>query len=1261
MNLQNTKNYLSKIIGVIALIMTLSVVFPSMAHVLTGQSTSPNIAHAEPGEGYTGKAETEEEAKKQAKEDSKKDDSDDKKDDDDDKKKDDEESDDEKSEDGDGEGEGENKSKGKNKAINDYTVMYAQIIMGSAIEEQKKEEDSKNKGNKVEKFVNNTVSSIIGDGGVALDVNYSEMSYYNKQLLGRDTSKYEGGENGQQLASTFKTFNYYGYINTVSGNSIVSGGKGAIAGIGRTFGGVIAFVGLVLFWAIRTISYWLLTTLAQMNPYHFVGFKQGAGLMPDNPLSTATSKFFEGFGMNGEVITTITELGLIIILFLLGIGVIRHLTKARFREAGQSGKKWLVRIFVIFAMFPVLALTATGISKSVSKIAEQTNFQSSPTMRHLLNQRVWASGTNLSPSGLNGMERPTSKAEEDYLDKSYVPSSKKGRNLIKQINTVGYENMYGMTDETKISFSLIGRWMKDENFNVNTYMGDLRSGKADNGELPGMANFKEVYAKHKKVKPSELSRANIKSAIWSSTQNVNEKTKDVTNENYNPALKIGTSGGQSLSTQSVALMLQSSFDDTSAKFYAYNFAPSGLQGNMKNLMTVKTEWKELTLPGEGVLGVFGSWLSLIAESIAYICVASAVILALLTTNMFAAMIAFVKHIFRALVSGSINSAMATFLIYLGGIGSVLISVALPGLFIKLIQSIGDGIRMATQEVVPSGIVEIITAIALIFFSIYLSFRAKLPQSGKTPVKLLATILTDMAMDFEKRVSELDKKGGNTNIGNMARGVSNTYGNGVKNASNQMSAKMSEDANRTKNMAKVGAHGMKSGVKNTTLGAIKGAKSGAIKGVVGGPAGMIAGAGRGALAGGGKSALMSAKNTASDMNQARKGQDSENVIQSRKDSDKANNQGYSGKDALNDYNDSHAKHLAGSEVKGAKESAMKYGHMPYGITPNQRLSEQSTANKDELNKVTNESDLYKDNDQADMRKFSATAGQSAKEAVDEYNQPMFSQEEYQRLRRSENEDEFVDNLQDTNRGMEYAMNSTSAKTQLKDSRFTDDAGNISMDEINKFNKETDQKFRTGNMSQQDWADKSKLDNAFVLGAQEKYRRPNSKFNRGGTFTPEDIESAKKTSVKSATGVASQKKRPRSTMNERKQSRATSTPSKGAKTSMNRQTTTKRQTATKQQQNQEKQFKEQTAKHKKQAQDEMKRREKQHREQSRRNKRQFKATEEQAQKEHDRMIREQQKEQRRLAERRRQQAELNKKKRANVKRLTTNDVINNRKKR
>src|SRR5699024_11923416 len=100
---------------------------------------------------------------------------------------------------------------------------------------------------------------------------------------------------------------------------------------------------------------------------------------------------------------------------------------------------------------------------------------------------------------------------------------------------------------------------------------------------------------------------------------------------------------KTFSTQSVVLMLQSSFDASSAKFYAYNFAPKNNQANLKNLTTVKTEWKEISMPGDGIVGGIGSWLSLISQSLSYVLIASAVLSALFTTTMVTGFIFFIKQ------------------------------------------------------------------------------------------------------------------------------------------------------------------------------------------------------------------------------------------------------------------------------------------------------------------------------------------------------------------------------------------------------------------------------------------------------------------------------------------------------------------------------------------------------------------------------------------------------------------------------------------
>ena len=1119
----------------VTLMFALSLIVPSISNMLPTQQTSNTIALADEDAGIVGPGNPEGKSKKELDEEKEKED---KKDEDKDSDKEESESKDEEKDSEESGGSGSAK-RGSAQPKDKLSVMYAQIIMGPAMkdmDEESKEDNPKawELRKQAEKAVKDSfegiVSGIIGDGGVSLDVNYSEMSYMNKEIMGRNTEEYEGGENGQALASFFRTFDKYGYINTVSGNSIVASGYDAINGVARLIGGLIAFIGLILYYAVNTLSSWLTKTLASLNPYHFVGFKQGEGIMPENPISKAISNFFNGFGLNGSFMTTIMELGLLFILFMLGISVIVKLMRVDFGGAGEAGKKWLIRLFVIFGAFPLMALTATGINKSVSDIAEMTKYDDAPAMSHLLDQRAWASGTNLSPNGLKNTNSPKSKAELRYIDKSYNPSTNKGRQLISDINSAGYKNLYGETDKTKIGFDLIGKWIVNGNYNVNTYMGDLRA----NASLPGVSNFKPLYASYKKVDQKVITNKQLKSAMWSSTQNVDEKGKDVTNNNYNPALEIGTMDDQAFSTQSVVLMLQSSFDETSAKFYAYNFAPSNNQANLKNLTTVKTEWKEISLPGDGVLGAIGSWLSMIAKSVAYVFIGTAVILALVTTNMFAAMIAFAKQILRALTFGSINSAMATFLIYLGGIFSVLIAVGMPGMFITLVQSIGDGVEKATNGYIPPGFVDIISSIIIMFFAWYLSFGAKIGGTDQTPVRLITTLPVKMAMDFEAKVAHLDRAGGNTDFKSMASGMGQSFRKNASNTSSQMSNRFGKDASGVarggSNMAKVGVAGGKSGMKNIAKqGAIGSAKGAAVGLATGGFVGAAAGAGKGALQGSSKGAISSAKNTASDMKKAGKdgyksGFQSRNsdgsqsqkdknsnkanltsILDARKASDAKANQAYSASDGLRDYNNERSKHLADSEAKGAKESAMKYGNMPYNIMPDQRLSEQTTADKDHMTRLTGDEDLYDNDSSADMRKYSATAGMSAKEAVDEYNKPMFSRDEFTKLRDSENEDEFVDNLRDTNRGMEYAMNSTNAKNALKDSRFTDDNNNISMDNINDFNNEIDRKFADGSMTEDDWNDKAKLDNAFVLGAQEKYRRPNNKFT--DRLSTDNVDGAK----------------------------------------------------------------------------------------------------------------------------------------------------------
>src|SRR5699024_1855275 len=477
----------------------------------------------------------------------------------------------------------------------------------------------------IEKAFDGAVSGIIGDGGVQLDIPYTQFSALNKELTKKPVDKYEGGEEGQALASTFATYSQYGYINSLSGNKLATGATEFIGNIGRFTGGLVAYIALVFYSAMTFLLDMVLEGLVALNPYSLLGLDDGkSGIQGDNAESKGLRDLFETIGLNGELFGTLTELGLIIIVFLFIMKMMINLAQVRFKKMGENTYKFLVRMFVLFAGLPLMFVMSANIAKTAQSYIKATHVTDAPAMSHLVDSRAMAYGLNMSPSALQEpKESHHVSAKENYIDERYQPAKKGSRNKISTINEEAYKNLYGKEDKKEINFDLVGKWLQGEKFDVNTYMADLRS----NAELPGVKNFKEEYAKAKDLSDEEkdkLTRRDLESVMWSSTQNTDEELRKPDHKNYDPTMNIGVVDNSSFSTQSVVLMLQSEFDSSSAKFYAYNMAPQGQQANSKNISTIKTEWREITMPGEGMFGVFGSWLSLVSKSLTYVLIASAV-------------------------------------------------------------------------------------------------------------------------------------------------------------------------------------------------------------------------------------------------------------------------------------------------------------------------------------------------------------------------------------------------------------------------------------------------------------------------------------------------------------------------------------------------------------------------------------------------------------------------------------------------------------
>src|SRR5699024_3907415 len=178
-------------------------------------------------------------------------------------------------------------------------------------------------------------------------------------------------------------------------------------------------------------------------------------------LSKGLRDLFETMGLNGELFGTLTELGLIIIVFLFIMKMMINLAQVRFKKMGENTYKFLVRMFVLFAGLPLMFVMSANIAKTAQSYIKATHVTDARAMSHLVDSRAMASGLNMSPSALQEpKESPHVSAKENYIDERYQPAKKGSRNKISTINEEAYKNLYGKEDKKEINFDLVGKWLQ---------------------------------------------------------------------------------------------------------------------------------------------------------------------------------------------------------------------------------------------------------------------------------------------------------------------------------------------------------------------------------------------------------------------------------------------------------------------------------------------------------------------------------------------------------------------------------------------------------------------------------------------------------------------------------------------------------------------------------------------------------------------------------------------------------------------------------
>lgn len=645
-----------------------------------------------------------------------------------------------------------------NTADGSFWTLYAQILMDSKEGKSKKDDKDDKDGNPVTSTIKNSIGEFMGDGGVSVDIPYNKMYSIGVDLDGaKKKSNDVNTQAGRQLASYFSTFAHYGYFDTVSGNKLASKSSGIMSTISRGIAGLLMIITTLFYELFNTILGGAVNFISKLDLLSLMGFGDVDQFTrnTDNPFTKAIYGFVQGLGINPHLFKTIALITLYIIVAIFVWRIMRTLSNEAFHFAkiGDHTKRFIVRFLVLFPIPVIVVTLISGFASQLSDINSDPKYNPSPPEQYILNVRKWASALNLSPNGLQGSTLPNAGSQNQHIDGSFAPSS--SRDLISNINNEAYTRMDNDASAKSIGFDLIFGYMQNNTFNVNTYMADIRQTPANSGNQSAesaYAAYKNYQSLAKKIKPQTY-----EDYIWTAKPVTSSDAKDAkpTSKNYKSDSKAGVENEDSFSTQSVALMLQTSFENNAANFYAYNIPPQGLQGQAKNLSTVKTEWREYTLPGEGILGTAGSYLALVTQSIFQALIIFACIHALIFTNFFKSALLTFKHWGLAFATGNPIHMMVALILGLTSPLTGFVAYMLPSLLISMVNTIASGMNGVVQALGiqgADGVIDLGISATFLFLGFYLVIAKTF--TGTNFITTAIDFPTQMGLDLAKKASRI---------------------------------------------------------------------------------------------------------------------------------------------------------------------------------------------------------------------------------------------------------------------------------------------------------------------------------------------------------------------------------------------------------------------------------------------------------------------------------------------------------------------------
>lgn len=577
------------------------------------------------------------------------------------------------------------------------------------------------------------IGGAIGSGGVTGSFSYDGITQ-NTGGKGKDAEqRVKDAKAFSSMMSTYSKFKYF--------SNHPQGFDAIIPMIGRVIAGVILVpVGLITD-SLNDIMKIIATIIIKYNVVAFLAsafLNKGAGDFFTNTLGIARDAV-------KSMVTALMSFAIIIVLITL-MKAMRHGSSNVDRTAMSKMKG---RLFMIF-LFPTIIAGAGMILNEVGNLSIINSADTPAFSKYLIDDRTWAFDYNFAPNGdsASGKGGFTGKDKNgSYVNLTFNPYRKEGADRITAINShstimggdgknfgafpnsaiaIAYSLSqsftakdyidYQGTDEAKGSYGYFkGHVDADKNGknylkNVNGYINSGLDANAFQKKSfiswltsEEKTNYEQAFDDYKSGNNIDAWKARFIYGWKDSGSGEGDKSTLKQYYTAGPSREqvesgVGTQGKQSLSDQTMFLVLSSQFNENGGK-YALEAPATGIKAAMAQFDSNRADYYSVSMVGNWLITIP----AMLIQPIIQIVMFCAVILAVMAIGIVDMNVKPIKTFFKGATLGDIEYGWAFLMYAIGITGTYMALMVVPALSIKFMTGVIGGISSAISTTIkPSG-------------------------------------------------------------------------------------------------------------------------------------------------------------------------------------------------------------------------------------------------------------------------------------------------------------------------------------------------------------------------------------------------------------------------------------------------------------------------------------------------------------------------------------------------------------------------------